>query len=152
MKIFKCQRWFIPLVMNRIIILKYFLKCWRGCKNLFADGLYHLSYGMVELPTGENEISWRYRGGCDDIISEVIQEAALLTAEKAKSVTCRNRKAEIIRKIGLAALKFLSSRLPQRKKMIFDPKIQWIFRDKQAPIQNAYVRINRFCERTAEQK
>lgn len=119
----------------------------------FADGLYHLSYGMVELPTGKMKSREGTVVDADDIISEVIQEAALLTAERGEiSHLSETEKADIIRKIGLAALKFFIIKVAPKKKMIFDPKDSVDLQGQTGPyIQNAYVRIQSLLRKAAEQ-
>ncbi|MEZ4910758.1 MAG: arginine--tRNA ligase [Saprospiraceae bacterium] len=109
----------------------------------FAEGLYHLSYGMMELPTGKMKSREGTVVDADDIIAEVINEAAAMTAERGEiSHLPDEEKNEIIRKIGMAALKFFIIKVSPKKKMIFDPKDSVDLQGQTGPyIQNAYVRI-----------
>lgn len=109
----------------------------------FADGLFHLSYGMMELPTGKMKSREGTVVDADDIIDEVIQEAAAMSAERGEiSHLPEAEKNGIIRKIGMAALKFFIIKVSPKKKMIFDPKDSVDLQGQTGPyIQNAYVRI-----------
>lgn len=88
-----------------------------------ADGIYHLSYGMVELPTGRMKSREGTVVDADDMISEMIQIAREQTEEAGKTEGFSQEDLEILyRTIGLGALKFYLLRVDPKKKMIFDPK------------------------------
>lgn len=88
-----------------------------------ADGIYHLSYGMVELPTGKMKSREGTVVDADDMMDEMITIAKQQTEEAGKtegfSEDELNRLYEMI---GLGALKFYLLRVDPKKKMIFDPK------------------------------
>lgn len=109
----------------------------------YADGLYHLSYGMVDLPSGRMKSREGTVVDADDLVAEVIQEAKANSAERDTtaelSEAARN---DIIRKIALAALKYFIIKVHPKKRMVFDPKESVDLRGQTGPyIQNAYVRI-----------
>ena len=108
----------------------------------YADGLFHLSYGMVELPSGRMKSREGTVVDADDLIAEVISEA---TNAATESNTLDNfsteERADIIRKIGMAALKYHITKVNPKKKMVFDPKESVDLQGNTGPyIQYAYVR------------
>jgi arginyl-tRNA synthetase len=109
----------------------------------YADGLHHLSYGMVDLPSGKMKSREGTVVDADDLIEEVIQEAKQVAQERGEleNVT-DDEQNEIFRKIGLAALKFFIVKVNPKKRMTFDPKESVDMQGQTGPyIQNAYVRI-----------
>src|SRR5690606_32942812 len=110
----------------------------------YADGLYHLSYGMVDLPTGKMKSREGTVVDADDLIEEVIQEARSSSEERGELADIdENAKNEIYRKVGLAALKYHILKVAPKKRMVFDPVESVDLQGQTGPyIQNAYVRIN----------
>lgn len=88
-----------------------------------SDGIYHLSYGMVELPTGRMKTREGTVVDADDIMDEMIKVAAAKTAElgKVKDFADSELK-ELYDVIGLGALKFFILRVDPKKRMIFNPE------------------------------
>jgi arginyl-tRNA synthetase len=119
----------------------------------YADGLYHLSYGMVELPEGKMKSREGTVVDADDLIAEVIQEAKNMAEERGElGVISESEKQEILRKIGLAALKFFMIKVHPKKRMIFDPKESVDMQGHTGPyIQNAYVRIQSILRKSTIQ-
>lgn len=109
----------------------------------FADQLYHLSYGMVELPSGKMKSREGTVVDADDLVAEVIAEAEASGKERGElSSLSPEAHAEIYRIIGLAALKYHMIKVAPKKKMIFDPKESVDMQGQTGPyIQNAFVRI-----------
>lgn len=88
-----------------------------------ADGIYHLSYGMVELPSGRMKSREGTVVDADDMADEMIQLAKLQTLEAGKTEGYSEAElAQLYETIGLGALKFYLLRVEPKKKMIFDPK------------------------------
>ncbi|NUO02714.1 MAG: arginine--tRNA ligase [Saprospiraceae bacterium] len=121
-------------------------------KEPYSEGLHHLSYGMVDLPSGKMKSREGTVVDADDLIAEVIQEARNDSSERDTladlSVAEQNA---IMQKIGLAALKFHIIKVHPKKRMTFDPKESVDLQGQTGPyIQNAYVRI-RSVIRKAEQ-
>lgn len=88
-----------------------------------AGGIYHLSYGMVELPTGRMKSREGTVVDADDMADEMVAMAQEQTeqAGKTEGFTPEELK-ELYNTIGLGALKFYLLRVDPKKKMIFDPK------------------------------
>ena len=108
----------------------------------YAAGLFHLSYGMVDLPTGKMKSREGTVVDADDLMDEVIQEAYQSSLEReATSELSADDRREIIRKIGMAALKFQIIKVGPQKRMVFDPKESVDLQGQTGPyVQNAYVR------------
>ena len=109
----------------------------------YADGLYHLAYGMVDLPSGRMKSREGPVVDADDLIEEVIGEARESSQERGTTEDLSEEaQEEIIRKIGMAALKFFIIKVNPRKRMVFDPKESVDMQGQTGPyVQNAYVRI-----------
>lgn len=87
-----------------------------------ADGIYHLSYGMVELPSGRMKSREGTVVDADDMIAEMISLAKAQTESAGKTEGFTDEELEALYKtIGLGALKFYLLRVEPRKKMIFNP-------------------------------
>lgn len=116
------------------------------CKKLglpSADGIYHLSYGMVELPTGKMKSREGTVVDADDLVAEMINIAKHKTEElgKVKDFT-ENELTELYNTIGLGALKFFLLRVDPKKKMIFNPEESIDFHGFTGPfIQYTHARI-----------
>jgi arginyl-tRNA synthetase len=118
----------------------------------YAEGLHHLSYGMVELPEGKMKSREGTVVDADDLIAEVIREAHR-SAEELNSVSeDAAAQAEVDRKVGLAALKFFMIKVQPKKWMTFDPKESVDMQGQTGPyIQYSYVRIKGILERAAKE-
>ncbi|MCC6723913.1 MAG: arginine--tRNA ligase [Saprospiraceae bacterium] len=109
----------------------------------YAAGLHHLSYGMVDLPSGKMKSREGTVVDADDLIAEVIAEAREASKERGEiAELTKPEQEDILRKIGLAALKFHIIKVGPQKRMVFDPKESVDLQGQTGPyIQNAYVRI-----------
>jgi arginyl-tRNA synthetase len=88
-----------------------------------AEGIYHLSYGMVELPSGRMKSREGTVVDADDMTDEMIDLAKNQTIEAGKTEGFTTVELEqLYETIGLGALKFYLLRVEPKKKMIFDPK------------------------------
>lgn len=108
-----------------------------------ADGIYHLSYGMVELPSGRMKSREGTVVDADDMVSEMINIAQQKTEElgKVKDFTEAELK-DLYNIIGLGALKFFLLRVDPKKKMIFNPEESIDFHGFTGPfIQYTHARI-----------
>ena len=122
-------------------------------KAPYAEGLYHLSYGMVDLPTGKMKSREGTVVDADDLIAEVIGEARQNTLERdtISSLPPSGQEA-IVRQIGMAALKFFIIKVHPHKRMVFDPKESVDLQGQTGPyIQNAYVRVCSVLRKGGEQ-
>lgn len=109
----------------------------------YSDSIYHLSYGMVDLPTGKMKSREGTVVDADDLIEEMI--------EKAKEKTAATNKIfddKFYEVIGLGALKFYLLKVNSQKRMMFDPNKSINFQgDTASFIQYTYVRIQSILRR-----
>ena len=111
-------------------------------KAPYADGLHHLAYGMVDLPSGKMKSREGTVVDADDLIAEVIEEARKETMEKGDIASfSKEEQDKILYQIGLAALKFFIIKVNPQKRMVFDPKESVELQGQTGPyIQYSYVR------------
>jgi len=109
----------------------------------YAENLYHLSYGMVELPSGKMKSREGTVVDADDLIAEVVAEAKSSSEERGGIEGLSNEERQATyRKVGMAALKYFMIKVNPKKGMVFDPKESVDMQGQTGPyIQNAYVRI-----------
>lgn len=109
----------------------------------WADELYHLSYGMVELPEGKMKSREGTVVDADELMEEMIATAAATTKELGKASDLSPEDSEKLYKtIGLGALKYFMLKVDPKKKMLFNPAESIDFNGNTAPfIQFNYVRI-----------
>jgi arginyl-tRNA synthetase len=119
----------------------------------YADGMHHLSYGMVDLPTGKMKSREGTVVDADDLMDEVIQEARNNSKERGTlEGLSQAEQDEIIRQIGLAALKFFIIKVNPQKRMTFNPRESVDMQGQTGPyVQNAYVRIRSVLRKAGEQ-
>lgn len=120
----------------------------------YADGLYHLSYGMVDLPTGRMKSREGTVVDADDLIAEVIAEARVKAQENTETDNLEQAEQEdIIRKVGMAALKYFIIKVNPRQRMVFNPEESVKLTGQTGPyIQYSYVRINGVGNRATQEK
>jgi arginyl-tRNA synthetase len=108
-----------------------------------ADGIYHLSYGMVELPTGKMKSREGTVVDADDIVDEMVNIAATHTRELGKVKDFNEEELnELYDILGLGALKFFLLRVDPKKKMVFNPEESIDFHGFTGPfIQYTHARI-----------
>jgi len=109
----------------------------------YADGIYHLSYGMVELPSGRMKSREGTVVDADDMIEEMVKVARNKTEElgKVKDFTEEELK-ELYDIIALGALKFFLLRVDPKKRMIFNPEESIDFHGFTGPfVQYTHARI-----------
>lgn len=117
-----------------------------------AEGIYHLSYGMVELPTGKMKSREGTVVDADDIVQEMVNISAQHTQElgKVKDFTEEELK-ELYEILGLGALKFFLLRVDPKKKMIFNPEESIDFHGFTGPfIQYTHARIRSILRKAGE--
>lgn len=118
-----------------------------------ADGIYHLSYGMVELPTGKMKSREGTVVDADDIVQEMISIARQKTEElgKVKDFS-EDELLKLYHTLGLGALKFFLLRVHPKKKMIFNPEESIDFHGFTGPfVQYTYARIQSILRKTGGQ-
>lgn len=109
----------------------------------YAKYLYHLSYGMVDLPDGKMKSREGTVVDADDLMADVIQLARSNANERGElAVLSEEEQNKIIEQIGMAALKYFILKVNPKKRMVFDPKESVDMQGHTGPyIINAYVRI-----------
>jgi arginyl-tRNA synthetase len=107
-----------------------------------ADGIFHLSYGMVELPTGRMKTREGTVVDADDIIDEMMQIAGERTAALGKVQDFNDEELkELYDTLGLGALKFFLLRVDPKKRMVFNPEESIDFHGFTGPfVQYTYAR------------
>ena len=108
-----------------------------------AEGIYHLSYGMVELPTGRMKSREGTVVDADEMVDEMVAIAGKHTEElgKVKDFTGIELK-ELYDTLGIGALKFFLLRVDPKKKMIFNPEESIDFHGFTGPfVQYTHARI-----------
>src|SRR5215203_2977091 len=109
----------------------------------YADGIYHLSYGMVELPSGRMKSREGTVVDADDLVDEMVKEAEKKTNEKSKVEEFSNDELkELYETIALGALKFFLLKVDPKKRMVFNPEESIDFHGFTGPfIQYTHARI-----------
>ena len=109
----------------------------------YADGITHLSYGMVELPSGKMKSREGTVVDADDIVADMINIAKEKTEELGKVKDFEpNELTELYNTIGLGALKFFLLRVDPKKRMIFNPEESIDFHGFTGPfIQYTHARL-----------
>ncbi len=109
----------------------------------WADQLYHLSYGMVELPNGKMKSREGTVVDADDLMQEMYKEAKAITIELGKLEGLTDEEKEISYEIiGQAALKYFMLKVDPKKKMLFNPDESVEFAGNTGPfILYTYARI-----------
>jgi arginyl-tRNA synthetase len=116
----------------------------------YAEGMFHLSYGMVDLPSGKMKSREGTVVDADELIKEVIEEVKISSEERGGITDVAEESlSDIYRKIGLGALKYFILKVNPQKRMLFDPKESVDLQGNTGPyIQNAYVRIQSILRKT----
>ncbi len=117
----------------------------------YAPGLYHLSYGLVELPSGRMKTREGTVVDADELMDEVVNIAAAESSDRSElNAFSPEEQAEMLRRVGVGALKFFMLRVNPRKKMIFNPEESVDLHGQTGPfIQYTFVRTNGLMQRVA---
>ncbi|NJB72713.1 arginyl-tRNA synthetase [Saonia flava] len=109
----------------------------------WAEQLHHLSYGMVDLPSGKMKSREGTVVDADDLMVDMTQTAKEISEELGKLDEYSNEeKHELYKMIGLGALKYFILKVDPKKRILFDPKESVDFQGNTGPfIQYTYARI-----------
>ena len=109
----------------------------------WADQIYHLSYGMVELPEGKMKSREGTVVDADDLIQSMYEEAKKTSEESGKLADMpQEEKEKLYHMIGLGALKYFIIKVDPKKTMLFNPKESIDFNGNTGPfIQYTHARI-----------
>ncbi len=118
------------------LILKKLGKSW-------AEGLYHLSYGMVDLPSGKMKSREGTVVDADDLMLEMLETAKTRTEELGKTEGLEDEeKTALYHTIGMGALKYFLLKVDPKKRLLFDPNESVDFQGHTGPfIQYTHARI-----------
>ncbi|HIT46348.1 MAG TPA: arginine--tRNA ligase [Candidatus Cryptobacteroides merdipullorum] len=119
----------------------------------WADQIYHLSYGMVELPEGKMKSREGTVVDADDLIEKMYEEAKATSDESGKLAELpEEEKDRLYHAIGLGALKYFILKVDPKKKMLFNPKESIDFNGNTGPfIQYTHARIMSILRKADEQ-
>ena len=109
----------------------------------WAKNLFHLSYGMVDLPSGKMKSREGTVVDADDLIEEMVTTAEEISKELGKLEDySETEKKALYKTIGLGALKYYILKVDPKKRILFDPKESIDFQGNTGPfIQYTYARI-----------
>ena len=115
----------------------------------WAKGLYHLSYGMVDLPSGKMKSREGTVVDADDLISEMEQTAKEHTEALGKVESFNEtEKLQLYHTIGMGALKYFLLKVDPKKRLLFDPSESVDFQGHTGPfIQYTHARIRSVLNR-----
>ncbi|MEM9895948.1 MAG: arginine--tRNA ligase [Bacteroidota bacterium] len=115
----------------------------------YADGLYHLSYGMVDLPSGKMKSREGTVVDADDLLQEMFETAERHTKELGKIEGMEAKEAKkLYNTLGLGALKYFLLKVDPKKRMLFDPAESVEFQGHTGPfIQYTHARISAILRR-----
>lgn len=119
----------------------------------YADGCYHLSYGMVDLPSGKMKSREGTVVDADDLVAEMISEAKREATERGKiDEFSEEEKEKLFEMVGLGALKYFLLKVEPKKRMLFNPQESIDFQGNTGPfIQYTHARIKSILRKATEQ-
>lgn len=118
----------------------------------WSDNIFHLSYGMVELPEGKMKSREGTVVDADDLLQKMYEEARATSDESGKLADMSEEdKAKLYHMIGLGALKYFIIKVDPKKTMLFNPKESIDFNGNTGPfIQYTHARIRSILRKAAE--
>jgi arginyl-tRNA synthetase len=120
----------------------------------YADGLHHLSYGMVDLPSGKMKSREGTVVDADDLVEEMVETAKIKTAELGKiDDFSEEEAAQLYSTLALGALKYFLLKIDPKKRMMFNPEESIQFQGHTGPfIQYTHARISAILRKGEELK
>ena len=118
----------------------------------WSDNIFHLSYGMVELPEGKMKSREGTVVDADDLITDMVGTAREMSEELGKLDGCSDEEANAIcEMVGLGALKYFILKVDPKKTMLFDPRESIDFNGNTGPfIQYTHARIRSIMRKAEE--
>ena len=119
----------------------------------WADDIFHLSYGMVELPEGKMKSREGTVVDADDLLEQMYEEARKTSEESGKLADMsEDEKTSLYKMIGLGALKYFIIKVDPKKTMLFNPKESIDFNGNTGPfIQYTHARIKSILRKADDQ-
>ncbi len=110
----------------------------------YAQGMYHLSYGMVDLPSGKMKSREGTVVDADDLMDEMFKTAKEITLELGKTEGLSEAELNaLFESVGMGALKYFLLKVDPAKRILFDPKETIDFQGNTGPfLQYTYARIS----------
>ena len=120
----------------------------------WAKNLYHLSYGMVDLPSGKMKSREGTVVDADDLIRQMEENAKAISDELGKTEgMSEQEKKELYHMIGMGALKYYILRVDPKKQMMFNPEESIDFQGNTGPfIQYTHARIQSLIRKAGEEE
>jgi len=120
-------------------------------KREFGDNIFHLSYGMVELPFGKMKSREGTVVDADDLMEEMFIQAKESTEQLGKSDFLNEEATQLYEMIGLGALKYFILKVDPKKNMLFNPADSIDFNGNTAPfIQYTHARIKSLLRKAVD--
>ncbi|MHC2991284.1 arginyl-tRNA synthetase [Pontibacter sp. HJ8] len=118
----------------------------------YAEGIYHLSYGMVDLPSGKMKSREGTVVDADELVQEMIDTARQQTEELGKIEGFTAEEAQqLYHTLAMGALKYFLLKVDPKKRMLFNPQESIDFRGNTGPfIQYTHARISAILRKAAE--
>ncbi|RDV15723.1 arginine--tRNA ligase [Pontibacter diazotrophicus] len=118
----------------------------------YAEGIYHLSYGMVDLPSGKMKSREGTVVDADELVQEMIDTARQQTEELGKIEGFTEEQAkELYHTLAMGALKYFLLKVDPKKRMLFNPQESIDFRGNTGPfIQYSHARISAILRKAGE--
>jgi len=118
----------------------------------WAENLYHLSYGMVDLPTGKMKSREGTVVDADDLMDQMIATSQKISEDLGKTDgLSETEKEDTYKMIGLGALKYYILKVDPRKRMLFNPEESIDFQGNTGPfIQYTHARIKSLLRKAAQ--
>ena len=118
----------------------------------WAENLHHLSYGMVDLPSGKMKSREGTVVDADDLMVEMADTARAISEELGKiDVFSEDEKKELYHMIGLGALKYFILKVDPKKRILFNPEESVDFQGNTGPfIQYTYARIQSILRKAGD--
>jgi len=115
----------------------------------WAENCFHLSYGMVDLPTGKMKSREGTVVDADELMEEVIEQAKEMTKERGHIESMNEEdRTKLFEQIGLGGLKYYLLKVDPKKRMMFNPEESIDLTGNTGPfIQYAHARISTLLER-----
>ena len=118
----------------------------------YAEAIHHLSYGMVDLPSGKMKSREGTVVDADELVRDVVQAAQDATLDKGKTEGLTDEQAaELYHMLGLGALKYYLLKVEPKKRMLFNPEESVSLEGHTGPfIQYSHARISAIRRKAAE--
>lgn len=118
----------------------------------YAEGIYHLSYGMVDLPSGKMKSREGTVVDADELVQEMVDTARQQTEELGKIEGFTPEQAqELYHILAMGALKYFLLKVDPKKRMLFNPQESIDFRGNTGPfVQYSHARISAILRKAAD--